>query len=159
MTTTSINDTLVQLEKLHKAYSDILEQAKEQLESLTLSDQDAATLARRLSTIDIFRNTIVSCLYDMLKSDAQSLTSEEFLDMYDARAFVRVVADRILDLSKDEISQFVNQEVRKIVESRAIETVIERRINEHDAIKHALALQKFVAESLALKIEAGSDDN
>lgn len=46
--TTDINGIVLQLDNLHTAYAAILEQAKEQLEQLELTDEQASAIARRL---------------------------------------------------------------------------------------------------------------
>ena len=49
MTTTTINDTLVHLESLYKAYNEVLDSAKRQLQDLDITDDAIDRLADRMA--------------------------------------------------------------------------------------------------------------
>lgn len=153
MTTQTLDETIVQLDKLYKAYHDILEQAKNQLEHLTLSSEDVTNLATRISQHEHFNETIVNQLNNSLVRNLKALTEEQYNTLYSSNRLWQLIAEKVLDQSKREIANFVKECIDKELQSYRVDRIITEKVEEHDAIKSAIVVQKFVSDSIDLMID------
>lgn len=106
MTTTSINDITVDLHNLYNAYSAVLDQAKSQLESIALSDDDIQRLADKVLHNPSVTARVVDHLLDRL--DDRPID-----DLLDTNRFVGRVAERIMI----HIQSDVTREIRSYTHS------------------------------------------
>ena len=147
MTTTSINDTLVQLENLHQAYSAILEAAKKQLEGLEVSPEVVEQITAALADRTELKQSVATSVYNSLGADFRE-TDGEFFDSFSRGRFVRTVRDEVITKVDELIKDKVNAQVEEVIQSGYIARVLERKVKENDAINHALVVSSRLSTLL-----------
>ena len=153
MTTQQLDETIVQLDRLYKAYSEIFEQAKSQLETLTLSNEDVKKLAGRLAQQEDFNEVVINRLNHSLIDTLKALTEEQYNTLYSSNQLWKMIAEKVLEQSKVEIANFVKECIDKELKSYRVDRIITEKVEEHDAIKSAIVVQKFVSDSIDLMID------
>ena len=148
MTTTEINNTLVELESLHKAYAEILEAAKEQLESLEVTDSTLNQIGERVCNTMDFRQSVARSCFDLLRDWFVDNSDDADSESYARSRFLDLITVRILDKVKEEVKQQVSAAVLDVLDTGTIERRLERKVLENDAINSALVVQKKLASLL-----------
>ena len=138
MTTTTINDTLVQLEALHTAYNEILKQAQAQLESLDVSDGQIARIAEKLEDSEKLQEAaketaITSFVASMADGD---------LDFWRGRQFVQKISDLVTQQVKDEINNYVQNLLNEEKVIQMIDRRVEREVTQSGDITTALEAKR-----------------
>ena len=137
MTTTSINDTLVQLESLYTAYDEILKQAKEQLESFDVTDSQITRVATKLEG----NKEIQEAAKQAAITDFVRAVGENDLDFWRGRQFVDKIAEMVIAQVKDEVNRYVrdllnDQDIIQMIDRRA-----EERITQNTQLTNAMNVQ------------------
>ena len=127
--TTTINNTLVHLESLYKAYDEILGQAKSQLESLEVDDTQMGRIVDKL-TNDIDFLTAVT---KQLKEHQGNLMSAMTGELEDA--LVDKMAARVWSKLESSLEDALNDRFNELMNSEAVsEKVYEYIIGREDFI-------------------------
>ena len=137
MTTTTINDTLVQLEALHTAYNEILQQAKEQLESFDVSDDQIKRVADKLENSVTVQN---AAKHAAIESFVRSINENE-LDFWRGRQFVDKIAELVITQVKDEINDYVRGLIREEKVLDMIDRRLADRITTNNELMNAMQVQ------------------
>ena len=136
MTTTTLNDTLVQLETLYNAYNEILDQAKAQLESFDVTDAQIGRVAEKLESSEKLQEAAKQAA---ITDFAQSI-AENDLDFWRGRQFVSKISDLVVEQVKDEINTYM----RNLLNEQKIIDMIDNR----------LAMQVSQSSEIVTAIEA-----
>lgn len=148
MTTTTINDTVVQLEALHTAYATILEQAKAQLESLELSPSDVKSLSLQLSRTGDFKTAVVAGVYTQLRNEIKGVDNAEFAQDYAGNQLCMAIAQKVLVLVKQDIAEFAALKIKEIVEGYKLEKIVTNQINENVELHNSVLIKDKLAQLL-----------
>ena len=148
MATATISDTIVQLEALHKAYYQILEQAKGQLETLELTPTDINRISTALSNEGDFRRMITDQMYRMFTEMIQSPSDENNASSYARSHLISAIANKIIEKTKSEMTTFIQLTVSEQIEQSSIKRDLEKKVMENDAINNALYIQKQLTNLL-----------
>ena len=139
MTTTntaSLDDTVVRLDTLYTAYESIFQQAQAQLESLELSDEDAKTLAFKISLDGSFRRSVrEECLNNLL-----GRFQEDLIDTSDSGSLTKLIEAITKQVEKHMTEQFydmLSTQVKTFLESPELKSKVERAVLEHPMIHTA----------------------
>ena len=144
-TTAQLNDTIVQLESLYNAYNEILDSAKTQLEDLQMTDEDVKNLAAKIGRLDGFRDETANAVYRKVLADLKE-GDESLFESYLNKQVLAKLAERLMDLVKKEIAEYIDLKVNQIVDSYKVERALSDKLKENDAINSALAIQKAVSQ-------------
>ena len=145
MPTKTIESQIVDLESLHNAYAQILHQAKQQLETLEVSESTIEQLAASLKDNNSFRNTLASSLMNTVRTDLRNM-EDDVWNQYATSPFLREIALKVVELAKPEIKEMITTLINDIVDGPRLERRIEAKILEHDGIESALKIQKTIAD-------------
>ena len=143
MTTETIESQVVHLESLYKAYGQILDQAKQQLENLEVTPSTIESLSQAISTSGQFKETIAASVLNSIRTDLRTMDSNTW-NTYATSAFLRETAARVVDIAKPEIKQLIETLISEVLNSPAMEKQIENKILQHDGVESALKIQKAV---------------
>ena len=145
---TTFNDTLVQLEKLHTAYSTILEQAKEQLENLELTESTKAELVTSMKRDMGLMDTVAYKVFELIRQDLVEKPEQDpcHTTQYFYKRLISDVADKVIETIKKEIEQEIGPIVNTALNSATIERALERKVKQNDAIQSALVIQQNLAQ-------------
>ena len=138
MTTTTINDTLVQLEALHTAYNEILEQAKQQLESLDATDSQIARIAEQLEGSERLQTAAKEAA---VTSFVTSIADGD-LAFWRGRQFVQKISDFVVEQVKDEINTYVRDLLNEQKVLDMIDNRLARQITQSNEIVTALEAKR-----------------
>ena len=120
MTTTTINDTLVQLEALVTAYDEILTQAKEQLENFDVTD---AQIKRVATALESNKEVVEAAKQAAIADFVQSIGRNE-MDFWRGRQFVQKISDLVVEEVKKEINDYV----RNMLNEQKVMDLVDRRL-------------------------------
>ena len=138
MTTTTINDTLVQLESLYNAYNEILEQAKAQLEAFDVTDAQIERVAERLERSDKLQEAAKEAA---VTDFARSVADGE-LDFWRGRQFVQKISDMVIEQVKKDINEYVGNLLQEDAVTRLIDRRLAERVNDASEIKTAIEAKR-----------------
>ena len=138
MTTTTINDTLVQLEALHTAYNEILEQAKQQLESLDATDSQITRIAEKLEGSERLQTAAKEAA---VTSFVTSIADGD-LAFWRGRQFVQKISDLVVEQVKDEINSYVRNLLNEENVIKMIDTRVQRQVTQSDEITTAIEAKR-----------------
>lgn len=127
---TDIQGTLVQLESLYKAYSTILEDAKEQLGSLAVDDETVRKIANVVKKDPDLQKEVKQ---DVITAFAQSMRDgdADALDHWRGRQFMKMVTDHVMQEIKNDVVSYVSS----LLEDADIVSKIDERAKQRvDAI-------------------------
>ena len=141
--TIKLETTLVQLDALYKAYDSLLESAKEQLETLDVSEAQLDTIAVKIRQNNEFsslvRNTVRDRLYDLLRS------SEEEAENIAFRGIVKSLTDRVwadmVPMVQSQIDETVKEAIIKADVTGQVETKVAEAVANNTTIDTALTDQ------------------
>ena len=143
---TEFNDTLVQLEKLHEAYSVILEQAKVQLENLEPSPSVIEDISKSLKDDAQFRRNTADIGFRML---TDALSDGDAPTTYVWSNLINDVAKAVLlQIKRDLKEEVLEPAMKEACDSYQINRMIQKKIEEHEAIKSAVVVQHGLARLL-----------
>lgn len=145
MTTETIESQVVHLESLYNAYAQILDQAKQQLETLEVTTSTIDKLAESLKENSSFRSSVTSTMMNELRQDLNHMDNDVW-NQYATAPFLRAIATKVVELAKPEIKQLIVDLIDSEVNSSRLERKIEAKILEHDGIESALKIQKTIAD-------------
>ena len=147
MTTTKINDTLVQLESLYTAYDEILRQAKEQLESFDVTDQQISRVAAKLEG----NKEIAEAAKQAAIADFVQAVNNNDLDFWRGRQFVDKISELVINQVKDEINDYVRNLLNENEVIEMIDRRLAQRITQNNEIMNAMQVSgalKMLKEEL-----------
>ena len=147
MTSTQLESTIVQLDALHTAYAELLEQAKLQLEAVDLTPAIISGLQERLKDDTAFCREAGRTAADMIKQDIRQEESV-VLDTYAGRNLCEAVADRMFEAIKRRIDSYISERVTALLESGNIERKLEQKVMENSAINEGLIIRRRLTEIL-----------
>lgn len=150
MTTATLGNTTVQLEGLINGYSEVLEQAKDQLTSFDLSEHHLDRIAVKVAANSDLQKEVKK---DAMRQIADLLVNEPegLNDDYVGRAFIKVIADKITADLQSQIETLVNECFDKVLTSDAIEKRLMEKVAATAPIDKALTIaghMQAVAEQL-----------
>ena len=145
MTTETIESQVVHLESLYNAYSQILDQAKQQLETLEVTTATVDKLAASLKDNSSFRSSVTSAMMNELRQDLNHMDNDVW-NCYATAPFLRTIATKVVELAKPEIKDLIVNLINEVVDGSRLERKIEAKILEHDGIESALKIQKAIAD-------------
>mgnify|MGYP001211556032 CR=1 FL=1 len=148
MTTTEINNTLVELESLHKAYAEILEAAKEQLESLEVSDSTITQISDKLSTTTELRQAVARSTFDLMRQFFTENADDADTDCFARGRFIDLLSVKVLEAVKKEVQAQISEAVMDVLNTGVIERRLEQKVINNDAINSALLVHKGLASLL-----------
>ena len=137
MTTTTLNDTLVQLEALHTAYNEILLQAKEQLESFDVTDQQISRVAAKLES----NKEIAEAAKQAAIADFVQAVNNNDLDFWRGRQFVDKISELVVTQVKDEINDYVRNLLNENKVIEMIDRRLAQRITDNNELMNAMQVQ------------------
>ena len=145
MTTETIESQVVHLESLYNAYEQILDQAKQQLETLEVTASTIDKLAESLKDNSSFRSSVTTAMMNEIRRDLNHMDNDVW-NCYATAPFLREIASKVVELAKPEIKQLIVDLIDSEVNSTRLQRKIEAKILEHDGIESALKIQKAVAD-------------
>ena len=145
MTTETIESQVVHLESLYNAYAQILDQAKQQLETLEVTTATVDKLAASLKDNSSFRSSVTSAMMNELRQDLNHMDNDVW-NQYATAPFLRAIAAKVVELAKPEIKELIVDLIDREVNSSRLERKIQAKILENDGIESALKIQKAIAD-------------
>ena len=139
MTTATINDTLVHLESLHTAYSEILEQAKAQLEALEISDATISRMTTELLDSREFMSKITS---------ETRLVQRTMLDAIDAsmeEALAEKLSQKVWNKLESSLENALNDRFNELLNSTSVADRVRSYILGQQEVKDALEVKAAMA--------------
>lgn len=137
--TTTINNTLVHLESLYKAYDEILGQAKSQLESLEVDDTQMGRIVDKL-TNDIDFLTAVT---KQLKEHQGNLMSAMTGELEDA--LVDKMAARVWSKLESSLEDALNDRFNELLNSQSVADKVRSYVLGQEEVKNALDVKAAMA--------------
>ena len=144
MSTQTIDSQIVHLESLYKAYAEILDQAKQQLETLEVTASTVEKLATSLKENSSFRSSITQLMMNELRNDLNNMDHDVW-NCYATAPFLKEIAKKVVELAKPEIKQVIVDLIESEVNSPQLRRKLEAKVLEHDGIESALKIQKAIA--------------
>ena len=139
MTTTTINDTLVHLESLYKAYNEVLDSAKQQLQELDITDDAIDRLADRL-TLNV---SFLEAVTKDLKNHQGDLLSAMSGDMQDA--LVRKLSQHVWDKLESSLEDALNDRFNELLNSNTVADKVRSYVLGQAEVKSALDIKSAMA--------------
>ena len=140
MTTANIDSTLVQLESLHRAYQELLDEAKRQLEGLEVSQSTLESLAEECTSQTPFRSHIAREVYNLFREEFVTGDPDPASEVYPRSRFIADIASKVKDSIIRDVKTEITNVVREIVDSNTIHRAIEKMVVENDSIHSALVI-------------------
>ena len=139
MTTATINDTLVHLESLHTAYSEILEQAKAQLEALEISD---ATISRMTSELLDSREFMTKITSETREVQRNMLDS---IDASMEEALAEKLSQKVWNKLESSLENALNDRFNELLNSTSVADRVRSYILGQQEVKDALEVKGAMA--------------
>ena len=150
MSIETIESQVVHLESLYKAYGQILEDAKAQLENLQLNASTVERLTTELKGDYVFRGEVAAEVCRLLRDDLKSM-DEKVWDHYSTSSLIAAIAEKIVAMAKPQIKQLITDTLVTEVESAGLARKLEQKVLENDSINSALKVQQALASILKTK--------
>lgn len=139
MTTATINDTLVHLESLHTAYSEILEQAKSQLEALDISDTTVSRVSSQILRSDEFIVKVTS----ELRTTQANLLANITTQMEEALA--EKLSQKVWEKLESSLEDALNDRFNELLNSQSVADRVRSYVLGQQEVKDALDVKAAMA--------------
>ncbi len=147
MTTTTLNDTLVQLEGLYTAYQTLLTDAQGQLESLSMGAEEIKKVTESLESNPNFQRDTAEKMLTVATSMINN-ADEELMETWRASRFLTVLTEKCLRTIKSELEPLIKQQVKDVVQSGLIERLIADKITASERIETSLTVANNLEAAL-----------
>jgi len=147
MSTETIESQVVHLESLYKAYGQILEDAKAQLENLQLTAATVERLTTELKGDYVFRGEVATEVCRLMRDDLRSMDAKVW-DNYSTSSLISAIAEKIVAMAKPQIQTLITETLEREVDGAGLARKLERKVMENDSINSALKIQQALASIL-----------
>ena len=135
--TTELNGTIVQLEALYNSYNTILDQAKEQLETIDLDDTSRKRIVEDLAKDTDLQKQLSEQLFRNVQAKILN-GNEEVLNTYAQSRFVEIITEKIYDKLVLRLDSYLKEIVDQVFTSDYIEQQLKLKIDKNEQLSSAL---------------------
>ncbi len=126
--TTQISDVTVQLSTLYDAYDQILNQAKEQLNSLDFNPEHIKGITETIGTNKDFQQEISSQVLSAVRTDISKLGDPASENSNSLNALVDMLYMKLLEQVEKDVTKIVEQAAATALQSASLQKMIDEAV-------------------------------